>query len=153
MKKKLVYMFTILSVTILFVGCGNAKTSKSYTFDVETGDSVKVELDTTDKYNITSEIPFEISQDGDVKSQGTFMLGESYNQYKELVSSDEDDKVKLLDSGNKDGNEYVFWSYDDSEYNYAILIEGSSTGLILGNQVSEESAKESFNRLTIEYKD
>lgn len=81
------------------------------------------------------------------------MFGEFYNQYKELASSDEDDKVKLLDSGSKDGNEYVFWSYDDSEYNYAILIEGSSTGLILGNQVSEESAKESFNRLTIEYED
>ena len=81
MKKKLVYMFTILSIMILFVGCGNVRTSKTYTFNVETGDSVKVKLDTSDKYNITSEIPFEISQDGDVKSQGTFIFGESYNQY------------------------------------------------------------------------
>ena len=151
MKKKLVYMFTILSIMILFVGCGNAKTSKTYTFNVETGDSVKVKLDTSDKYNITSEVPFEISQDGDVKSQGTFIFGEAYDQYKDVVDTDEN--AELLDSGNKDGNEYVFWSYNDSEYNYAILIEGSSTGLILANDVSEESAKECFNRLTIEYKD
>lgn len=151
MKKKLVYMFTILSIMILFVGCGNAKTSKTYTFNVETGDSVKVKLDTSDKYNITSEVPFEISQDGDVKSQGTFIFGEVYEQYKDVVDTDEN--AELLDSGNKDGNEYVFWSYNDSEYNYAILIEGSSTGLILANDVSEESAKECFNRLTIEYKD
>ena len=151
MKKRLVYVFTILSIMILFVGCGNAKTSKTYTFNVETGDSVKVKLDTSDKYNITSEVPFEISQDGDVKSQGTFIFGEAYEQYKDVVDTDEN--AELLDSGNKDGNEYVFWSYNDSEYNYAILIEGSSTGLILGNDVSEESAKECFNRLTIEYKD
>lgn len=151
MKKRLVYVFAILSMMILFVGCGNAKTSKSYTFNVETGDSVKVKLDTSDKYNITSEVPFEISQDGDVKSQGTFIFGEAYEQYKDVVDTDEN--AELLDSGNKDGNEYVFWSYDDSEYNYAILIEGSSTGLILANDVSEESAKECFNRLTIEYKD
>lgn len=151
MKKRLVYVFAILSMMILFVGCGNAKTSKTYTFNVETGDSVKVKLDTSDKYNITSEVPFEISQDGDVKSQGTFIFGEAYDQYKDVVDTDEN--AELLDSGNKDGNEYVFWSYNDSEYNYAILIEGSSTGLILGNDVSEESAKECFNRLTIEYKD
>ena len=144
-------MFTILSIMILFVGCGNAKTSKTYTFNVETGDSVKVKLDTSDKYNITSEVPFEISQDGDVKSQGTFIFGEAYEQYKDVVDTDEN--AELLDSGNKDGNEYVLWSYNDSEYNYAILVEGSSTGLILANDVSEESAKECFNRLTIEYKD
>ena len=151
MKKRLVYVFAILSMMILFVGCGNAKTSKIYTFNVETGDSVKVKLDTSDKYNITSEVPFEISQDGDVKSQGTFIFGEAYDQYKDVVDTDEN--AELLDSGNKDGNEYVFWSYNDSEYNYAILIKGSSTGLILANDVSEESAKECFNRLTIEYKD
>ena len=151
MKKRLVYVFTILSIMILFVGCGNTKTSNTYTFNVETGDSVKVKLDTSDKYNITSEVPFEISQDGDVKSQGTFIFGEAYEQYKDVVDTDEN--AELLDSGNKDGNEYVFWSYNDSEYNYAILIKGSSTGLILANDVSEESAKECFNRLTIEYKD
>ena len=151
MKKRLVYVFAILSMMILFVGCGNAKTSKTYTFNVETGDSVKVKLDTSDKYNITSEVPFEISQDGDIKSQGTFIFGEAYEQYKDVVDTDEN--AELLDSGNKDGNEYVFWSYNDSEYNYAILIKGSSTGLILANDVSEESAKECFNRLTIEYKD
>src|SRR5690554_6890103 len=111
MKKRLVYVFAILSMMILFVGCGNAKTSKTYTFNVETKDSVKVKLDTSDKYNVTSEVPFEISQDGDIKSQGTFIFGEAYDQYKDVVDTDEN--AELLDSGNKDGNEYVFWSYND----------------------------------------
>ena len=150
MKKRLVYVFTILSMMILFVGCVNTKTFKAYTFNVETGDSIKIKLYTSDEYDITSEVPFEISQDGDIKSQGTFILGEAYEQYKDVV--DTDANAELLDAGNKDGNEYIFWSYNDSEYNYAILIKGSSTGLILGNNVSEESAKECFNRLTIKNK-
>ena len=150
MKKRLVYVFTILSMMILFVGCVNTKTFKAYTFNVETGDSIKIKLYTSDEYDITSEVPFEISQDGDIKSQGTFILGEAYEQYKDVV--DTDANAELLDAGNKDGNEDIFWSYNDSEYNYAILIKGSSTGLILGNNVSEESAKECFNRLTIKNK-
>ena len=41
------------------------------------------------------------------------------------------------------------WNYNNSEYNYAILIKNSQTGVLLGNTVSEESAKEVFNRLQI----
>ena len=45
-----------------------------------------------------------------------------------------------------------FWSYQDAEYDYAILIEESETGIILGNNVSEDSAKECFERLHFEIK-
>ena len=55
----------------------------------------------------------------------------------------------MLDSGKKDGNDYFFWCYNDTEWNYVIKINGSNTGIVLGNNVSEESAKECFNRLTI----
>ena len=58
----------------------------------------------------------------------------------------------MLDSGTKDGIEYIFWSYQDAEYDYAILIEESETGIILGNNVSEDSAKECFERLHFEIK-
>jgi hypothetical protein len=52
-----------------------------------------------------------------------------------------------LDKGNGDGIKYVFWNYDDKEYNYVILIKGSETGIILGNNVSRETAEEVFSRL------
>lgn len=54
-----------------------------------------------------------------------------------------------MDKGKEDGKKYVFWNYDDKEYNYVILIEGSDTGILLGNSASKESAKEVFKRLEI----
>ena len=45
------------------------------------------------------------------------------------------------------------WNYNDSEYNYVIMIEGTNTGVLLGNNVSEKSAKECFNRIEISIKE
>lgn len=149
MKRKFISLLVILSVTILIVGC-EVTSSRAYTFSIETGDSVEVSLDTTDDYGLTSDLPFVISQEDQTLTQGTFIHGEYYAEYVDIVDVDED--ATLLDSGQKDGNDYVFWSYDDTEYNYAVLIGESNTGLILSNTVSEETAKEVFERLTLSLK-
>lgn len=146
MKKILTLVITYVVILAILAGC-SVNTYKSYTFTVDTGDKVKVSLDTGDNYDITSKVPFAISRDGKTLSEGTFILAETFEQYKDVVESDE--KAKLLDSGKKDGIEYIFWSYNGTEFNYAILVEKSKTGIILGNAVSEESAKECFARLTI----
>lgn len=148
MKKSISALLLLLCLIFTFSGCnGEAKTHKTYTFSVDTGDKVRIELDTTGGYDITSELPFEISQDGSTLSQGIFIEAEQYASYKEAVSAD--DSAKVIDEGTKDSNKYVFWSYNDSEFNIVILIGDSNTGILLGNAVSEESAKECFDRLTI----
>ena len=119
----------------------------TYEYNVTTGDKISVKVDTTGGYKTTSDLPFEITKDGEVVSQGTFIQGDAYEQY--LVSVEKDENAKVLDSGKKDGNEYLFWSYNDEEYDYAIKIADSDTGLVLGNQISEESAKDCFDRITI----
>lgn len=138
----------VLAVCVLsvFAGCKISK-SKSYTFDVETGDQVTLTLDTTDDYDITSKLPFSISHDQDVLMQGKFILGDGYEQYVEAVHTDE--KAQLLDSGTKDGNDYIFWCYNNMEYNYVVYVNGSDTGVILSCPVSEDAAKACFERLTI----
>ena len=146
MKKYLNAIFCVLLLSILLIGC-NSKATKSYTFTVDNGDEIKIAIDTSDKYDISSEIPFAISCDGEILSQGSFIKGEAYEQYVSVVESD--DKAELLDSGTKDGHTYIFWCYNGSEYNYAILIDDSRTGIILGNLISEESARECFNRIDI----
>lgn len=135
-----VFLLTLLS------GC-SASSSKAFTFSVDTGDSVQVRLDTSDGYDLSSDVPFVISHEGKPLSQGAFMPRESYEQFVGAIESDEN--AVLLDSGTKDGNDYIFWSYNDSEFDYAILIDGSNTGIVLGNIVSQESAVECFNRLTV----
>lgn len=138
-------ILSVLLLTLLY-GC-SASSSKAFTFSVDTGDSVEVRLDTSGSYDLSSDVPFVISHEGNTLSQGAFMPAESYEQFVEAIESDEN--AILLDSGTKDGNEYIFWSYNDTEFDYAILIDGSNTGIVLGNNVSQESAVECFNRLTV----
>lgn len=150
---KKIISILLLAFCLLFVmsGCGisggTAKTHKAYTFSVDTGDKVRIELDTTGGYDLTSDLPFEISQNGTTLSQGIFIEADKFEDYSEVANTDA--QAKVIESSTKDENQYVFWAYNDSEFNIAILIGDSNTGILLGNLTSEESARECFNRLTI----
>ena len=144
------YVLSLMLVISVLTGC-NDNSTKAYTFSVDNGDSIKVSLNTMDNYDISSELPFTITWNGELQSQGTFILGDAFAQYKNVVENDEN--AEMLDAGEKDGNEYIFWCYNGSEYNYAILIAETNTGVVLGNVISEESAKECFARLTISVSD
>lgn len=150
MKRSIIVVSLLMCVLFCFAGCGNAgnlSTRKAYTFKVDTGDQIKIEIDTTDGYDLTSEVPFEILYEGEELSQGTFIEAADYEQYVEVVNSDPD--AELIESGVKGLNQYIFWSYNNNEFDIAILIGDSNTGILLGNVVSEESAKECFEKLTI----
>lgn len=108
---------------------------------------------TTDDYDITADSPFVITCGDEKMSHGTFIKGDLYEEYAEVANTDENSTV--LETGEKDGNEFVFWRYENegfSEYNFAILIGDSDTAIILANAVSEESATECFERLTLKEK-
>ncbi len=153
--KKTTRIFSILFIglmLILLTGCGSSsngvKTSKSFTYDVETGDKVKITLNTSDNYDLTSSIPFTISKDDEDLTKGIFLTEANYEYYKK--AAEQGSNVKIIDSGSKDGIDYIFYNYKDTEFNYVIKIKDSNTGILLGNNVSEKSAKECFNRLEIE---
>ena len=146
MNRKIGILLSSICFILGLAGCSSS-TSKAYTFSVETGDSIVLSLDTSDDYDITSELPFTITNQDDEESQGTFITADQYQQYADALKTDPD--AVILDTGEKDGNEYIFWSYDNAEYNYAILIKDSNTGVLLGNLVSEEMANACFQRLVI----
>ncbi len=143
MKKILCSLVLICTLVFTLTGCTS---SKAYTFDVETGDSIKVKLNTSDGYDISSDLPFTISKDGETLSQGTFITLTGYNQYIATVNNDINSKV--LDSGSKNGVTYTFYTYNNSEYNYIIKVDGSNTGILLGNPNSQVEAETIFNLLT-----
>ena len=142
MKNGFKSFIVICIMCLILTGC---TTHKSYTYDVTTGDSIKVELNTSDGHDITSTLPFTISKDDKTLSQGTFITIDGYNQYLNAVNGDA--KAKIIDSGSKDGITYTFYSYNDSEFNYIIKIDGSKTGILLGNPNSQAEAQECFDRL------
>lgn len=142
--KKIIKTVLLLGVAMAtLIGC---TTSKAFTYNVSTGDSIKVELDTSDGYDLTSDLPFTISKDGKTLSQGSFITLDGYKQYLDAV--DGDDKAQIIESDSRFGVTYTFYSYDDSEFNYIIKVDGSKTGIILGNPNSKDEAKECFERLT-----
>ncbi|MBP3707915.1 MAG: hypothetical protein J6J36_04840 [Clostridia bacterium] len=153
--KKITRIFSILFIGLMLVlltGCDSSsngvKTSKSFTYNVETGDKVKLTLDTSDNYDLTSSLPFTISKDDEDLTKGIFLTEGTHEYYKNATK--QGSNVKIIDSGSKDGIDYIFYNYKDTEFNYVIKIKDSNTGILLGNNVSEESAKECFNRLEIE---
>lgn len=156
MKKftKILSMLLISVMLVLLTGCGSSsdgvRSSKSYTYNVETGDSIKITLDTRDDYDITSSLPFTISKDDEDLTKGIFLTETNYQYYKKATESGAN--VKVIDSGSNDNIDYIFYNYNDTEFNYVIKVKDSKTGILLGNNVSEESAKECFDRLEIECK-
>lgn len=139
----------LIPIMILIVLVGCTKT-KGFTYDVETGDKIKISLKTNGGYEIDSELPFKISKDDKVLSQGVFITTESYNQYKDLLAV-ESEELRIIERKNSDGLDYIFYEYkgENPEYNYVIKISNSNTSILLGNSVSEASAKECFERLKI----
>lgn len=95
MKKKINIIFSLIVVVMLFVtGCGNSKTTVSYTYKVETGDNITISLTTNDGYELTSDIPFVISKDKKELSQGIFISAEYFTAYVDSVKITK--KQKLL---------------------------------------------------------
>lgn len=156
--KKITRIFSVLFIGVMLVlltGCDSSsngvKSSKSYTYNVETGDKVKITLDTSNNYNITSSLPFTISKGDEDLAKGIFLDETGYKYYKKATESGAN--VTIIDSGSKDNIDYIFYNYNDTEFNYVIKIKNSNTGILLGNNVSKDSAKECFDRLKIECED
>lgn len=143
MKKALLSLILLCTFMFTLTGCN---TAKSYTFDVETGDKIKIELNTTDGYDLSSSLPFTVSKDGSVLSQGTFITLDGYDDYVDRVNNDTNSTI--LDSGSINGVTYTFYSYNDTEFNYIIKIDNSNTALLLGNPNSQNEAQTIFELLT-----
>ena len=147
---KKIFCVLLVFVSVILVTATGCSTSITLTWDVETGDSIKIKLDTTDGYDMTSELPFSISKDGESLSQGTFITIDGYNQYMNAVETDP--TANVIETDTRNGITYTFYSVNNSEFNYIIKIDGSNTGILLGNPNSKAEAEEIFNRLTISVK-
>lgn len=149
MKKVITLLMVTILMVICLVGC-STHANVSYTYDVDTGDKVKITMDVKDGYKMTSSLPIDFSKSDAVISQGTFGRADVYDTYMQLYNTTDD--IKLLDQGvdESKGISYLFLEIKgvNTEYDYIIKINDSNTSFMLGNIVSEESAREIFNRLS-----
>ncbi len=143
MKRKFLGIITILLSVICLTGC---TTWMAYSYELENGDKIKIQIETNDGYKITSGIPFEILKENKLVSKGSLITIIEYNDYIESIENDT--KANVLEKDTREKMSYTLYSYNDKEFNYVIKIDNSNTGVLLSNSISEESAKECFDKLT-----
>lgn len=147
MKSNLIKLVAMCLGILFCVTACNLNTWISYTFNVETGDSIKIKLDTSDGHSMNSSVPIEIKKDDKMLARGIFVTLDTYDAYMEVVENNS--KNLVLDSGKENNVTYTLYCHDDKEYNYLIKIDGSETGFILSSQISQDVVEECFDRLIL----
>ncbi len=151
MKKITLLSRAVIVVCIILITLVACKSSFAYTFSVETGDKIKIKLDTSDDWSIKQKDgSFSIYNNEETILQGVFGTEQNYTDLKKAVSTDE--KAKLIEESEKDGNTYFFYSYDGTtgeENNILLMVKDASTCVILGSTSSQAEVEEAFKRLTI----
>ncbi|MDO5813889.1 MAG: hypothetical protein Q4Q31_12420 [Bacillota bacterium] len=147
----------IVCLVVFFsTGCSTNLT-KSYTFKVETGDSVKVTLDISDKDNLKQKDgQFSIEKNKKVLSQGVFINKSTYEQYVSMLLDNSDVNLSVIDNGKTDDYTYFFYEYKGEsgvEHDYVIWLKGSSTGILMGSLKNKKVAQSVFEKLTFEIVD
>lgn len=145
MLKRSLKIFIFLAIFILLTGC---KSSKMVKFNVSNGEVINVTLDTTNGYDISSEIPFYVIKDAKKMCQGEFIVIDSYDQA--LIELKSNSEVKILDKGARDDGDYIFYSYNDSSWGYIIKLKKSSTSIYLSSTESKDNVSKCASLLTFE---
>lgn len=132
-----------------FAGCQNVSTSQSLTFEVETGDRIKVTLDTTEGDSLSQDSGTILVNHGDEQIlQGVFLTRDQYEAQKTVIEGTEG--VELL----TDEDEMISYYYEEGaagpEAGYLFLVEHSDTGVYLASLADQETADQTFARLEFE---
>ena len=148
-KRRLLILTAAVLLLAMLPGC-HFTSSKSYTFSVETGDSIKVTLDTSDGYALSQENGmFSVSSGEETILQGIFLLEETYEQYMEL--SETADGIIVLEEDERKDVSYLFYEFvgeAGTENDFVIFVKDSGTGVLIGSLAGRDAAKAAFDRLT-----
>lgn len=145
LKKVLSVSLILISFLFVLAGC-DTHSNLEYTYNVSTGDKIKLTLDTKKGYSMTSEVPVKIKKDDNVMAVASFFEDSAYDNT--VNSARYLSNVDIIDEGSKDNIDYLFYNYNDQEYTYVIKIKDSKTCVILTSEDSQDDVEECFDRLT-----
>lgn len=153
MRKLASLLIGVTACVTLLCGC-TKNSSLSYTYDVETGDKVKVTIDTSNGYSMDSKNPFTVKKDGEDILVCQFLSEEGYDYYSEILTEENlaSQKGSIVETGKKDNAEYIFYSVESdggAEHDFFVTLN-DKTSIIIGSQRSEKEAKAGFHALNFE---
>ena len=151
MRKKKTWGAALLAAALLLALCAcTFSSSMSYSFNVETGDVIKVTLDTSDGLALKQEDgEFRVEKEDEILLQGVFITEETYQKFLAIKG---EQGMTMLEDTEKEGNVYYMYEVEGkagTEDNFVLWIKDSKTGALLGSLAGAESAKEAFDKLTI----
>lgn len=136
-RKIIILSSLILALVICLCACS---TSKSFTYKVDTGELVKITLDTSNsKYDIKANgSTFELYNDEQLISQGCFMDFSAFDKYKEAVNLDKNAEI-IEETSTK----IVYYYEDDETTEYdMILCISDKTGVVVGSELNKNVTKD-----------
>ncbi|MDE6712454.1 MAG: hypothetical protein K2K20_01805 [Lachnospiraceae bacterium] len=147
MKKLAALVLSMVLGMSVLTGCS---TSISYTYEVGTGDTVKLALDTSDGLMLENEDDiFIVTEDDETILQGSFIDEDTYDYYMEMVKIA--DGVENIEEDSANGLTWLFYEFDGlagMESNFIVWIDGSDTGVLIASLAGSRGAKKAFNSLT-----
>lgn len=145
-----ILLTVLVLICAVMVSACSTSSSKSLTFDVETGDKIKITIDTKEGYDLTMEVPFAVTKDGETVLNGSFAQIEAYDTYRQIIEGDAN--ATLIDESSKDGNDYFCYTYEGAagtECDYLMKVGGSDTVIIMGSLAGEDEVRSAFEAMTI----
>ena len=138
-------------VMALGMGACTRTSSKSYSFDVSTGDKVEVKLDTSDGYDLTQEDGrFTVkSAEGEDLLQASWATAEDFDSYVETVKNDRNAEINIEE------DDYIYWDYTEEdgtvEHDRAIMVS-DKTGILIGSLADKDDGTKAYEALTFTVK-
>lgn len=140
----------LAGVMVFMLSACSASSSKSYTFSVETGDKIKVTLDTSDGFTLTQEKGhFFVKKDDENILEGIFIREDGYNNYLAIKG---EQGMRVIEDKEKDGNPYYMYEIEGEsglEDNYVLWVKDAKTGILMASIAGREQAQAAFSNLTI----
>ena len=150
MKKNMVVVLTMF--TFFLTGCSF---TKSFTFNVGTGDKIEISLKTKsgEKYDIFPSAPVKITKDDITVGVIGFCTYEEYVNNISIIRNIEG--YTILEEGENNGVAFILFKFENEnkiQFGYNALVKNSMTGIVFENNISQESLKEAFEHLTFKNK-
>lgn len=148
--KKASICIRIAIVGILVLYLSACHTSKSYTFQIENGEMIKVSLDTSDGYDlIQNNGRFSVEKEDKAILQGYFLSEEGYAERRAMILEAQDVTIKRTE---KEPDLYVYQCQGEVglETDYLVQVMDAKTGIVIGSLNSYEEAEAAFSLMTFE---
>lgn len=137
-------------IIVLSLSACTTASSKSYIFNVETGDEIKVELDTSSGLSLSQKDGRFVVKENDKKIlEGVFINETGYNSYLAIKGQQ---GMKVLKDTKKDDNTYYMYEIEGqsgTENNFVLWVKHSNTGVLIASLAGQDKAENAFEKLTI----